>query len=110
MNGQPEALVGEELEIEHIAKFVANVEEMLPFAWPFPQLQVDIHHTTMQGGMNRERFNEFLVQLAARLNEHEFPYLRWCTSSLQCSQTKRLHPPNDTSIFLTISQYHRTGH
>ena len=38
--GQPEAEVGEELEIEHITKFVANVEEMLLFAWPYHQLQV----------------------------------------------------------------------
>ena len=30
-----------------------------------------IHHKTMQGGMNRDRFNEFLVQVSARLNEHE---------------------------------------
>ena len=37
--GQPEAEVAEELEMEHIAKFVASVEEMLLFAWPYHQLQ-----------------------------------------------------------------------
>lgn len=34
-----------------------------------------LHHTAMQGGMNGERFNEFLVQLQERLNEEELTFL-----------------------------------
>ena len=30
--------------------------------------------STMQGGMNRGRFNEILVQLSANLNEHELAF------------------------------------
>ena len=34
-----------------------------------------VHHTAMQGGMNRERFAEFLTELAEHLDENEVTYL-----------------------------------
>ena len=68
--GQPEAVVGEELEIEHIAKFVGQRGRNVTICLAISPTAGLIPHTTMQGGMNRERFNEFLVQLSARLNFH----------------------------------------
>ena len=64
-------MVGEELEIEHIAKFVGQRGRNVTICLAISPTAGLIHHTTMQGGMNRDRFNEFLVQVSARLNEHE---------------------------------------